>query len=435
MKNWTIIIFAVYFGTIEAQEKLDILTTPNSPAVSILGMQPSAILNPKSYRGLEAALFSNFSNENGTNAKIPNDFGLEFMPYWANDHGISLEEYLYPEVTFDQILRNSSFSLASTQNFLLQDSTTTKSLAFGYRTSLFFGNKKDKEIILKNIKTLTENQLIGSKVMSILLEMELTKNYKTKEEYLLAIREVLTKRIYEVLNNKSMKYAEEITKNIYDSANELSFDNNNLNPFFIAFGQLIENKMMGSYEEFKSYIQERQGLSIDLAYAALLNFPDNDFTYSEVTSQSLWITPTYNFSDKINFLKTTGVLRYEWYNTNYFDKYFPDSKVYRNNFDYGLSILAEFKKFSLGFETTGRESNTQIRAGSDSTGNKLYYNETDSDFQYIGTFSYRLTEQIALTYQFGNSFKPIFTTNGTLISLLSLNFGFGGPKTTDVILK
>lgn len=46
---------------------------------------------------------------------FPNNLGLEFMPYWANDHGISLEEYLYPKASLDQIYRNSSFSLASTQ--------------------------------------------------------------------------------------------------------------------------------------------------------------------------------------------------------------------------------------------------------------------------------------------------------------------------------
>lgn len=433
MKNW-ILFFLISFASIQAQKKLDALTTPSSPAASILGMQPSSIIQPKSYRALEAALFANFSDDNG-NSVIPNDFGLEFMPYWATDHGITIEEYLYPKINLNQILRNSSFSVASTQNFLLQDSTKTKSIALGYRTSLFFGNAQDKEIIKQHIDKLTINQRVGSKIMSKLIRLESKFHYKTKEEYLTAVHDSLTIRINEVLGKKSIKQAEEITKNIYDAAENLSFDENNTDLFFTSFLELVESKIMGSYEEFKTYIKERQGFNIDFAYALSLNFPTNDFEYSQVPRQSFWINPSYKFSDKISFLKAIGVLRYEWYNKKYFEKYFPDTQVYKNNFDYGLALLGEFKKFSIEFEATGRKSSSLSAAGTDGSGNTLYTKETASDFQYIGTFSYRLTEQIALSYQIGSSFKPIFTTNGTLISLLSLNFGFGGPNTTDVTSK
>jgi hypothetical protein len=434
MRNWILLITFLYFGSINAQTKLDALKTPTSPASAILGMQPSTILQPKSYRALEASVFSNFSDTDG-NGIIPNNFSLEFMPYWANDHGISLEEYLYPKANLDQIYRNSSISLASTQKFPLQDSTLTKSLAFGYRTSLFFGNKKDKKIIQDHINSLSNEQRIGSKILSELESFRQKNTFKTKKEYLTAIREILIDRIAEVLQNNSRKDAEEITQNIYASTDTIQFDVNNIDPFFISFLELIEDKMMGNYEEFKSYIQLRQGLSIDLAYSLFINFPDNNFKNSEIPQQSLWVTPSYKFSHKINFLRATAVLRYEWYNLKYFDNYFPDSKVSENNFDYGLAITTEFKRFSLEFEATGRESSSLLKASKDSSGNTLYIKNNTSDFQYIGTFSYRLTEQIALTYQIGNSFKPIFNTTGTLISLLSLNFGFGGPNVTDIASK
>lgn len=70
MRNWILSISFLCFGSINAQKKLDALTTPTSPASTILGMQPSAILQPKSYRTLEAAVFSNFSDTNG-NGIIP----------------------------------------------------------------------------------------------------------------------------------------------------------------------------------------------------------------------------------------------------------------------------------------------------------------------------------------------------------------------------
>lgn len=414
-----------------AQEKLHTLSTPNSPAASILGMQPSVILKPKSFRALEAALYSNFSDDNG-NGVIPNNFGLEFMPYWANPHGLSLEEYLYPKLSFDQLIRNSALSLASTQKFLLQDSTSTKSIAIGYRTSMFFGNAQDKEKITALVKNLSDNQRIGS---FILLELEKLKekSYTTKDDYLRDVRNALTDRIYTELKTKSRKEAEAIVDNIYNETEALPFTADNTDEFFIAFGDLIEKHVGSSYEEFKTYIKNRQGLLLDFALAVHINFPDNNFNFSEVPKYSLWLTPSYNFSNKLDFLKATATLRYERYYQHYFEKYFPAANVFDNNIDYGMAVSGNFKKFSIEFEATGRASQSLIPSGMDISGSTLYLKESDSDFQYIGTFTYRLTEQIALSYQFGSAFKPVFHVNGgTLISLLSLNLGFGGPNKSDL---
>ena len=55
-------------------------------------MQPSAALHPKSYNELEVSLYSNlYENENAS--LIPNEFALEFTPYWVTDHGLSLSSY------------------------------------------------------------------------------------------------------------------------------------------------------------------------------------------------------------------------------------------------------------------------------------------------------------------------------------------------------
>lgn len=172
---------------------------------------------------------------------------------------------------------------------------------------------------------------------------------------------------------------------------------------------------------------KRQGFNFDFATAVFINFPDNKFSFSEVPKYSLWLTPSYNFSKKLDFLKVTASLRYEHYYTGYFQKYFPSANVFDNNFDYGMTLTANFKKFSFDFEISGRSSNSLIPSGTDGSGNTLYRKVSSNDSQYIGTFSYRLTDQIALSYQLGSAFKPTFITTDTLISLLSVNFGFGDP--------
>lgn len=434
MNKVIICILVFVTTTFYSQGKLTPLTKPTSPAASILGMQPSVMLQPKSYRALEAALYSNFSDGDG-NSVIPNDFGLEFMPYWAENRGISLEDYLYPKTSFLQLVRNSSISVASTQKFLLQDSTETKSIALGYRTSLFFGNSVDKEKINGYIANLRQKMAINTSLLQILDNAKDADTTATKDDYIAAVKTKLPDLIKKELKAKSQKEIDAIAEKIYNDIDELEFDSSKTDIFFENVIDITTKRVGGNYDEFKSYITTRQGLAIDFAAAVHINFPSNNFNFSEVPKYSLWLTPSYNFSKDLSFLKATATLRYEHYYTDYFKKYFPDSNVYDNNIDYGISVSGNFKKFTIEFEATGRSSKSLNQVAEDASGNPLYLKESSSDFQYIGTFSYRLTEQIVVSYQLGSAFKPVFNVNGgTLVSLLSLNFGFGGPDKNDITL-
>jgi hypothetical protein len=405
------------------QEKLIPLKAPTSPAASILDMQPGTVLAPKSYSALEAALFSNFSNDEG--ATVPDDFGLEFSPYWATKEGLTLEDYLNPDNPWEEVVRNSSFSLASTQNFLLEDDTKTKSLAFGYRTSIFFGNSNDYQTTSSFVSNLAAYQRINA---FILAQVDINQ-YSTKDGYLGALHPLLVSKLVEI-KKMSLSEAMAFADKVVEAAMALDFDESDKNAFQNEFVNLLDlqTKLGEHFEDFKTYLKNRHGLTTDFAYATFVNFPDNDFKFSEVPRQSAWFTPSYRFGDGVNWLKVLGVVRYQWYYKHYFEKYFPDTKVYDHNLDYGVAIEGEFKKFSLRFELTGRTSSSLEESGLDPDGNVLYRKISEKDTQYIGTFTYNLTDKIALSYQIGSQFKPVFTGAETLVSLLSLNFGFGGPN-------
>ena len=127
-----------------------------------------------------------------------------------------------------------------------------------------------------------------------------------------------------------------------------------------------------------------------------------------------------------------GVIRYEWYNTGYYNSYFNGVKTYENNLDYGLSVAGEFMKFSLSIELVGRKSHSELPAGNDAEGNALYRKEQNFDFQYIASFNYNLTDQVVLSYSLGNRFEPVLNHHNTLVSLLMLNIGFGSPAKKDI---
>lgn len=407
-----------------AQETDNLLTTPNSPASAILGLQPSEVLKPKSFRALEAALYSNFTDEEG-GISSPDNFGLEFTPYWVNDHHLSFNEYAFSKDVMKQIFRNSSFSLASTHKFLLQDSTATKAIAIGYRTSLFFGNKQDEAIVTDYNANLAKAQQIGSFMLAQHWATFDPATHTTSDDYIEPVKGDLVKRIQKVMGLSKDK-AEQLANTIQSEAKKKTFTD--LDGFMNVFSDAVDKAVELDYEGFKAYLLKRQGFNLDVATAVFINFPDNKFSFSEVPKYSVWATPSYNFSKKLDFLKAAASLRYEHYYTHYFEKYFPDATVFDTNFDYGLTVTANFKKFSLDFEASGRSSSSLVAAGTDSSGNTLYKKVSDNDSQYIGTFSYRLTDQIAISYQIGSAFKPTFLTTDTLISLLSLNFGFGDPS-------
>lgn len=76
---------------------------------------------------------------------MPNDFALEFAPFWAGDREpIEPADYLDPG-TGMQLRENTAFSVASTQNYALNDSVGTNAIGFGARTLLFVTGAEHRE--------------------------------------------------------------------------------------------------------------------------------------------------------------------------------------------------------------------------------------------------------------------------------------------------
>lgn len=449
MKKY-VIISAMALGSFASQaqltqQKLDALTAPSSPASSILGMQPTAILNPKTYQALETAIYSNVMN--GGKASLPNNFALEFTPYWATNHGLKLEDYLKPKkILKDHIVRNSSFSLASSQDFALGDSSMSNAIGFGYRTTLFFGNQADVDSI--NAYENFINNELNTRSNIIPASYGVLQMDSTKDQFLNDIQPIIKGHFINDLKTHpdstaaKVKNAVAIIKSLLP---ELKKDKSNLDDFFQKYTDAIDSvfKLKSTNEKFKSYIRHRQGLFIDMAYATFVNFPTNNFEYSIVPKQSVWVTPSYRLriplkspgigdADKYFCIRFLGVLRYQWFQLDYYKNYFPVSQVYHNNLDYGGAVAVEFNKFTFQFEAIGRTSESELPAGTGANGEALYTKQSASDFQCNGAFSYRINDQIALTYTFGKGFRPMFNAEQTLISMLSLNLGFGGPTTQNL---
>jgi len=437
-RKFILMAFASFLGTqtLVAQEKLTTIAAPSSPAAYILGAQPSSVLAPKSFQALETSLFSNFINKDGKTV-LPNDFALEFTPYWATDHGLTLEDYLYPRNVFDQWWRNSSFSVASTQSFVLEDKTNSSGLSFGYRTNFFIGGKHDRDTIAILTEKLRKRQRFTAHIAAQVAPLLVDSSVKDVQTFLRRIMPVIETKLKDIYGAEIQGVAfSKLKSELETGAQLLSYKDKST--FENDFYNLVEDKVRKVYnmgvaaELFKDYIKAREGFSFDIAYAGFLNFPNNQFNYSFAPRHSAWLTPTYTFRNKAGSLKLMGVLRYEWYDTDYYTKYFPSSKTYKNNFDYGIAVAADFDRFALQLEAIGRYDKTETKVGTDTDGSILFKRNSSSDFQCVGSFSYKINKQIAVSYSLGSGFESIINPGNTLVSLLSLNLGFGGPTTNTV---
>jgi hypothetical protein len=431
MKTLSIVLLLILsYLNANPQSKISEITAPTSPASSVLGLQASEILSPKSFRALETALYSNFVDANNS-ALIPNDFALEFTPYWTTDHGLTLQEYLFPKNNRHEAWRNSSFSLASTQNLILGDSSHSNGLGFGYRTSIHIPTTKDKENITRYWNNLKDVQTFHILIAAEFEGLIINEKIKSKEKFLDTARFILPDKIKSVYKSITEENVDEIVEKIINGVKGRSeeFSTNDFDAFMQAFSDLILAVVNGdaAFSKFEEYIRKRNGWTIDIAAACLVSFPTNEFTFSYAPRKSVWITPSYMFSDKLDFLKAIAVFRKDWYDIDYYRKYYPEVQYYKSNFDYGVGLSLEFEKFSIQTEAVWRSSYTEILVSQDAEGNDLYRKDSKNSFQCVGTFSYRISNQVAISYTLGDKFN-LGTLGNSLISVLSLNLGFGNPS-------
>jgi len=424
----TYVGITVYSFCLFGQDQLNKLKTPSSPAASMLDVQPTVILQPKSFKALETAVFTSMNDSNSS--IIPNNFSLEFTPYWASNHGLSLEDYINPSSSLDQLGRNFSISVASTQSFALGNGGNSEAIAFGVRSKVFYPTKKDLKIGAEAIQAIDKKNELATSIQGSFNYTFANALFTTPKEYLVYLKNVTDTNLRVIGNLKNENLIDSISNAIISRLPLLDMDKPDpfLDSLDVVIISEIEKVIKGSIlENFKTYLGNRQGFSMDFAASTLLNFPTNNFEFSYAPRMSLWFTPSYNFGGSLEFLQFLTVLRYDLYDLNYYQKYFPTSTTFKNNLNYGFAINTQFRNIAFNIEVVGRSSNTEIPAGLDSEGNELYRRESESDIQYVGSVSYNLRKDLVLSYSLGKKFDPILNPSNTLVSLIALNLGFGGP--------
>jgi hypothetical protein len=416
--------------------KLDELKTPSSPGFTILGVQPTEISRPKSWRELETNLSNSFFQDN--RLVIPKNIAVEFNPFFTlnNINPSNSPSFVYGQeqkgFNWNTLRYNSSFSLATGDFKTYNDtSKTNPRMGIGYRTQFaefkptpkgsdafraLMATQRNIALITTALKVLqTDTSASFTNIMDVLSYLKKSIYKDLSESFRLSD----TVEVYKLLENRLREPGKELITEGKSKAEIVA----QLNQIMVAITDQAE--FMSNYNLVAESLTQRYGLCVEFATALLLDFPTSNISFSKMPKFGLWFTGTYR--TKNGYFEFGGLARI------LSSKFDTLSRF--NNFDFGGRVMIEGERWSINAELIQRFQ-WEVVNNTNTTGSggqiTLKYN---ADFKTSLTANYRLTQDMLLTYTFGNDFT-INTENQQLSqalgSRLGITYAFGGPKVQDV---
>lgn len=354
----------ISYGQLAGQQEIDLtnLEVPNSPAFMLLDVAPTLIERPISGKAFAMSILNSVNENNG----IPQNYAVEFTPYWFFKHP-TLDAFNYWGVDasnnknkgFNQIRQSTvSFAYASTNLSDTNSAGNINNLALGIRGTIF-------QVISKT----NRDDLIAANAIAI---------------------------------DKMKEYNKKLSAFVFDED-------------YLEKAKLLADSMSSDpvLLEMESQIQEilnrKPVFAIDGAIAANWAFAGNNFSSNQFSLFGAWLT--------LNFSKELNPNKGDW--KNYFSflmlsRYTYDNSLngnpaengeFLNLFDLGGKLEFEFKQLSLSYEYIFRTASGQTR----------------NTFRSTGMATYKVSEKIYLLASLGKNFGD---TNN-LIAQFGINLGFG----------
>jgi hypothetical protein len=435
LRNFIILLIILITGKSQAQV-LEDLKAPTMPAATIIGTQINEISKPKSLKALEAAVFNNFLDSNN-NFLIPNNYAIEIDPFMLSKRtNFDYMDYLDDSLK-QNLWRNLSFSVASTNNYVINDTINSTALGFGARTIILNGKVNQKlersySYIFDRYYTLLD---LNASIRAVI------GGYVNQRNEI----DLDSLRLFLLVEFKAPPDSTIIAE-VFSQLPEKTDKGNIKNNFDSTLKELYSNKAL---EEFSNLIDqvksERYGWRWEIDAALAMTFPTNEFNYSILPKFGVWSNLSYkpfkkeflsvNDSCKVpgNF-EFIGLIRWINNDEDFINKFNPvDTLQFRagNIFDVGIRAVFEIKKFSAELEYLYRLN--QNKESVMVNGQEYSRTVNDDTYKLVLNLNYNLTSNIVLSYNIGKNFDIVNDKSGNLITGFSVNFGFGGADKEDML--
>lgn len=407
------------------------LQAPTSPAFTILGLNPEEISRPKSLAALEANITNNFIS--GNSVIIPNNLALEFMPYWLGKHdSLTLKQIMYP--TFGQsMLQNMSVSVGTTGSSDSDMLPNEQFMSFGIRTLLFEQNRstdipKEFDEFIKNSDAVAKYHQFYQRFNSPLLStigLAKGKNW-SEEEFTTALKSAFDNHENNIPMDEKKEFIAfreatlALIPKIFDAdMNKLISKLQEKQPE----NQLIQNKkeeLKRNLQNIDAALKSTYGWRIEIASAAVLQFPTGSINHSYLPKWGTWLTSTWQ--PKNSSWEFGGLVRII---TN------PSESRNIRNIDTGLKCSWIGNRFDVKGEWIYRTQKELLEQVTNFDGSVEKRTISRSDYKLAIRLDYRITDQILISYSFGQNFDVNAQFDSNVINLVGLNFGFNQAKIGD----
>ncbi len=366
MKKFIVVfVFCLFNLSLALCQSNDTLTLkdleiPNSPGFILLDKAPSAIERPNSSKAFTLSVINSFKENNG----IPNNYAVEFSPFWYIKHpNMSALKYAGFNNLFSKIDEFSvSFAYVTTYDSL--NSTPVNNISVGLRTNLISVRSA------KDINDLNE------------ANVEAVKSLKS-----IMIGLIEAKIIYPLPVDSTDEWKKK--KKDYDSLEK-------------AFTENYYLRQAKSKYNLLEIMKRKPVFAVDFALGYSCFFLDNNFSSNHFGRAGAWMTANYSGS-----LDNDGT----YFNCYLLGRYLHDRLTMANNeyvklLDLGGKLEFEIKNLSIGYEYIYR------------------INDKEKTFRSNGIIKYKISNELYLTTALGKNFG----SSNNLISLIGLNWGLSTGK-------
>lgn len=424
-----------------SQEVIDFskVKAPSSPAFTILGVQPNDISRPKSYKDLEASLLSSFTD--GNTVVLPDNFALEFSPYWMQSNPVLTYEEAANPTPWQSARQNFSVSVANGTAPSLKDSSATNvRMGIGIRTRIDF-QKASEEVreyfLAQTLHALYEDSLDEEQTWLIGLRSEVSTLKRqaaasavplTNTTSAEALRAHLRAAALEGVSGMDAQTLARMQANVERFIDlalaETDFSKQKDEEILAEILQRIDLYTEGeTYMEFARRLEEQNtevlGFFTEVATGLVLDFPTNDIGFSNLPKYGIWLTPGYKWEN----IELMAFYRLMW------DNYTGLSTV---NHDIGARLVYSWNKLSISGEFIQRfQESTLSRVVVDDI--TYVSSKTIEDHKMNLNLEYRFNSKVILNYSIGQgfSFNNLSGTSGLNV-VAGFNYAFGGLTSESI---
>lgn len=424
---WLLASTVLYGQQSGNQTSLDQLEAPSMPAATVIGAQVNEITRPGNVKDVNASLLNNFL-DSGNNFIFPNNYGIEVNPYQLS----GMKNFKYTDYLGDDLKQNLwrtfSFSVATNNSFIVNDTVSTNALGVGGRITLKRGQVSEtlrKGVIAAinaNRDILNFKSTFSSYFQSGFMAVDsLTSNYTEKK-----LQDFMVKAIndYYAEDNKArvLQYVNTAFDKIPDTTPLSEVEA----VFLSTIDEMIADGQLTALQDLMKKVKnERGGIKWDINYAQALNFANQSWADMQSSQLGAWtnfsITPMVMNKEtnakEVSDFEFIFLARYIRVNDSFYEQFQPPTVTFSpgNNLDFGTRLVMDKEKFSLEAEYIHR------------------FNDNDNTYKLVVNANYNITQDIVISYNIGKNYDMPGLTGNNLITGLTVNFGFGGYKLGDLI--